>query len=70
MDDPRVFFYDGAMTGKIVNLNKARKQRQHDAKRKTADQNAVKFGRSKAEKAKDRAEAEKAARDHDGHKRE
>lgn len=55
---------------KVVNLNKARKSRARDAARSQADANAVKFGRSKAEKAKDRAEADKATRDLDGHKRE
>ncbi len=55
---------------KIVNLNKARKSRARDAARKQADANAVKFGRTKAEKAKDQAEAEKESRDLDGHKRE
>ena len=55
---------------KIVNLNKARKSRARDAARKTADANAVKFGRTKGEKLKDRAEADKATRDLDGHKRE
>lgn len=55
---------------KVVNLNKARKQRQRDAKRRVADSNAVKFGRTKSEKAKDQAEAEKAERNLDGHKRE
>ena len=55
---------------KIVNLNKARKARNRDAARKTADANAIKFGRTKAEKDQDRATNDKAARDHDGHKRE
>ena len=55
---------------KIVNLNKARKSRARNAARKQADANAVKFGRTKAEKTRDRAEAEKASRDLDGQKRE
>ncbi len=55
---------------KIINLNKARKSRTRDAARKQADANAVKFGRTKSEKLKDRAEADKATRDLDGHKRE
>ncbi|MEO1536488.1 MAG: DUF4169 family protein [Pseudomonadota bacterium] len=54
---------------KVVNLSKARKARARDAARKTADANAVKFGRTQEVKAKDRAEADKAARDLDGHKR-
>ncbi len=55
---------------KIVNLNKARKSRARDEARKQADANAIKFGLTKAEKDKDRAEADKATRDLDGHKRE
>ncbi len=55
---------------KIVNLNKARKSRARDAARKQADANAVKFGRTKSEKAKEQAEAERENRDFDGHKRE
>ena len=55
---------------KIVNLSKARKSRARDAARKQADANAIKFGRTKAEKSKDRAEADKTTRDLDGHKRE
>ncbi len=55
---------------KIVSLSKARKARTRDAARKEADTNAVKFGRTKAEKTQDRAEAEKAARDLDGKQRE
>lgn len=55
---------------KIVNLNKARKARDRDTARKSADANAVKFGRTKTEKTRDRVEADKASRDLDGHKRE
>ena len=55
---------------KFVSLSKARKSRARDTARKEADANAVKFGRTRAEKAKDWAEAEKSARDLDGHKRE
>lgn len=53
-----------------VNLNKARKARAKAGKRAQADANAVKFGRTKAEKARDKAEAEKSRRDIDGHRRE
>ncbi|MGR3514176.1 MAG: DUF4169 family protein [Paracoccaceae bacterium] len=55
---------------KIVNLNKARKARARDADRKVVDANAVKFGRTKAERALDRDEVDKAARKLDDHKRE
>jgi hypothetical protein len=37
----------------IVNLNRARKTKQRDQKRKIADQNARKFGRTKGEKKRD-----------------
>ncbi|MGB8814316.1 MAG: DUF4169 family protein [Paracoccaceae bacterium] len=53
----------------LVSLAKARKARERAAKRVTADQNAVKFGRSKAEKDLERALAEKAKRDLDGHQK-
>lgn len=54
----------------VVNLNKARKARARSDRKARADENAVKFGRTKAEKAKDRAATDKTARDLDGHKRE
>jgi hypothetical protein len=55
---------------KVVNLNKARKARAKHEKRAQADANAVKFGRTKAERDAEKARAGKAARDLDGHKRE
>lgn len=55
---------------KVVNLNKARKARARSDRKTRADENAVKFGRSKAEKLKSRTELEKSARDLDSHKRE
>ncbi len=54
----------------IVNLNKARKARDRAAKRAEADANAVKFGRSGAQKELDKARADKLARDHAAHKRD
>lgn len=50
----------------IVNLNRFRKQRERDAARRTADENRIAHGRTKAERSKARAEAEKAAKDLDG----
>lgn len=38
------------MTAEIVNLNKVRKARERAEKAKTAEENRVKFGRSKAER--------------------
>lgn len=49
------------MTGKILNLNKARKRRAGDAKKSLADANARRFGRSRAER--DAETAERAAAD-------
>ena len=55
---------------KPVNLNRFRKQKARDEKRAQGDANAVKFGQTRQEKTRVRAEQEKAARDLDGHKRE
>ncbi|SLN44074.1 hypothetical protein ROJ8625_02195 [Roseivivax jejudonensis] len=53
-----------------INLNRVRKQKARDAKRVAADANAVKFGRSKAQKRAEEADATRA-RDHlDGHKKD
>lgn len=53
-----------------VNLNKVRKTRARAAKRAQADENAVKHGRSKAERQQDEAKAAKAITFIDAHKRE
>ncbi|MEM7318591.1 MAG: DUF4169 family protein [Pseudomonadota bacterium] len=53
--------------GKPVNLNRFRKDKARAEKKARADQNAVKFGRSKAEKDLDRARDAQARRDLDGH---
>lgn len=58
------------MSGKPVNLNRVRKDKARAEKRARADENAVKFGRTKAEKARDGAAADKAGKHLDGHKRE
>jgi phage protein D len=54
----------------IVNLNRARKEKARAEARARADANAARFGRSKAEKALDTAKADKAARDHEAHRRD
>ncbi|TDK50307.1 DUF4169 family protein [Antarcticimicrobium luteum] len=56
--------------GKPVNLNRFRKDKARAGKKARADENAVKFGRSKAEKDLDRARAEKSRRDLDSHERD
>jgi sRNA-binding protein len=55
---------------KIVNLRAARKAKERETSRAAGDQNAAKFGRTKAEKDLEKARAEKARRDLDGHARE
>jgi hypothetical protein len=52
----------------IVNLRRARKQRERAAAEKQADQNRITFGRSKAERNLADARQEKAARALDGHR--
>ena len=58
------------MTAKIVNLSRARNTRARDDKRRQADANAARFGRTKAERDADAQAAEKATRHLDQHKRE
>lgn len=58
------------MTGKLVNLRQKRKQTERDIKRKAADQNAALHGRTQTEKNLQQAQAVKAARALDGHKRD
>jgi hypothetical protein len=54
----------------IVNLRAVRKARDRQAARAKGDENAAKFGRSKAEKDLEKTQAEKTRRDLDGHERE
>ncbi|MFN4201990.1 MAG: DUF4169 family protein [Tabrizicola sp.] len=56
--------------GEVVNLRTARKQAARKAARAEADANAAMHGRTEAERALQKARADKAARDHDGHRRE
>ncbi len=56
------------MSGTPINLNRARKDRARKAARKTADENAVRFGRTKEERAADKARKERANQFLDGHK--
>ncbi len=53
---------------KVTNLNSFRKSKVRAEKRARGDANAVKFGRSKAEKELDKARREQARRWLDGHK--
>ena len=54
----------------VVNLRQAKKQAARKAARAKGDENAAKFGLTKAERQLQKAQAEKAARDLDGHRRE
>lgn len=53
--------------GDITNLNRARKTRARDADRAKADANAVKFGRTKAERVAEAATSTKARKMLDQH---
>ena len=50
------------MTGSVVNLNKARKARDRSEEKAQADANALKHGRTKAQRLLEAAQAEKARR--------
>ena len=54
----------------VVNLNRAKKLRQRLRKRAEADENAVKFGRTGAQKAVERKDAQRARATLDAHRRE
>lgn len=53
-----------------VNLNKVRKEQARAEKRARADQNAIRFGRTKAEKQAVKRAQDKAKSHLDGHKRD
>ena len=53
-----------------INLNKIRKSRARAEEKARATENTVKFGRNKAEKDLQKAQADKALRLLDGHKRD
>ena len=54
----------------VVNLRAARKARERAEARAAADENAARFGRTKALKALEKARAEKARTTLDAHRRE
>jgi len=58
------------MEPKVVNLNRQRKARAKAEDKARSAENAVKFGRTKAQKTLDQARAAKKARDLDGKKRD
>ena len=58
------------IVAQIINLRTLRKQAERDSARKSADANAAKHGRTKAEKSLTKARADKAERDLDAHRRD
>ncbi len=54
----------------LINLRQAKKARERAGKRAAGEENAARFGRSKAERTRERAEADKARADLDAHRRE
>ena len=54
----------------IIRLGKERKARKRAQDKRQADENAVKFGRTKGEHRRDQSQALKDARALDAHKRE
>jgi hypothetical protein len=55
---------------KPVNLNRYRKDKARADKKARADRNAVKFGRTKAQKDAEKAETARVAQLFDGHKQD
>lgn len=55
---------------KVTNLRQARKQRDRDKKRTLGDANAARFGEAKPLRDARKAEADRADRAHDAHKRD
>ncbi|MBA98970.1 MAG: DUF4169 family protein [Sulfitobacter sp.] len=53
-----------------INLNKVKKERNRASRKARADENAVQFGQSKAQKDQLKARAEQIARNLEAHKRE
>ena len=60
----------GAGSGKIINLRAARKSAARVAARAAGDANAAKFGRSKAQKRVEVADADRATQHLDAHRRD
>lgn len=54
----------------VINLRQVKKQAARKAARAKGDENAAKFGLTKAERTLQKAQAEKSARKLDGHRRD
>lgn len=59
----------GLVLAEPINLNKFRKAKKRAEKDQQAAENRVKYGRTKAEKARDRLSTDKAKNALDGHKK-
>ncbi len=57
------------MTADLINLNRARKDQARRDKAAASQENRARFGRTKAEKLRDKEEAGKTAKRLDGHRR-
>ncbi|WP_336800544.1 DUF4169 family protein [Kaistia sp. MMO-174] len=58
------------MTADIINLNRFRKEKARAEKAAVAEENRIRFGRTRAQKALDRISAEKARHHVDSHRRD
>jgi hypothetical protein len=58
------------VTGKLVSLSKARKARARDDRKRRADANAAKFGRSKADRMAEAARTDAETRRLEDHRRD
>ncbi len=56
------------MSAGPVNLNRVRKQKARDAEKSRADQNAARFGRTKAQKVEEEAASARARTHLDAHR--
>lgn len=56
--------------GEVIGLGKARKARARDDDRRRAEENRIRFGRTKAERAVLDKESERATRTLDAHRRD
>ena len=56
--------------GEVINLNRTRKAKAAEKQKAKAATNRASHGRTQAQKALERARADKASRDLDDHKRE
>ena len=68
--DGEIWFETKAKSQKIVNLRRARKDRDRAAKARAGDENAARHGLRKPERAALEAQAARLARALDGHRRE